>query len=363
MYTAIGVLHYLDLNYSKGIYYNDIHSLEEKLPNIGYIQNELHVERTESLQIIENNQYEFLSFYKKTYDLKSSIADHIYAINSFGSISVDLDKEYSPRKTRSLSKLLYSLADHMREFVISFETRNAYIFYSKLRYILEFYSTIFIIANSDEKRVEMYQSHHDIKSFLEYNKIPQEMKDYFKDTMEEEVKRQKERIGEEYKSSHQRYKLCIDFMIEYYSEIGIDISKKKLRNDNAWAINVVNSTNKSPSNIVLINYFVDNYQNSREFSSDLCDYSSSLYALSCTYCHVSLFSILNVTWYKDKQVENEIYYFVMDMFKYLAQSIADIIPKYRDYAERVWNDKNPDYSIDNTIDIVLKKYQKYVTIK
>lgn len=245
------------------------------------------------------------------------------------------------RKNRVVSKLLETLQMNLKEFIIAYEEKRVFLFYSKLRFLLETFAYIDIALHFDEKRAEIYQIHTDVKRYVQAIKIPEHMQ---VDELGNKIDIEKIVIKVEGEDVFNQtlYMENLQILKEYfYDSYNIKTKTKTLKHPNGWAIKIDDDWTKPPRNLDIINHFITQYISDTN-TSITTDYIKGLYTLSSFYCHTTLYSIWYSKWNKTKGLEESIFKETMRMLGYLAERMYETYPYITEFEEHLLNTKEKE---------------------
>jgi len=292
----------------------------------------------------------------KEYNTLISSADSIQSnIMLFSTIALAGIRDSNPRQYKTLNKYSESMMLNFQELIIAFEKGKSLIFFTKLRYVLELIATIDILLDFDEEQMEMYQVHTDIRSVSAWNKIPEILKSYYKEIGYIDKDPLKIIVSHNDKNItiNKRYLDDLKYMNNFYTtRYKMCLKNNYAKNVNGWAVNIVEKSNESPSNLKIELNFIKN--NSLELSDsdneNMSDIIRGLSALTSSYCHTTAYSMNDLEKSDDALYIKESYYYLIKILKIFNDKCKRKFPILKKIESHYYNN----------IDQLLKKFEDYV---
>ena len=292
----------------------------------------------------------------KEYNTLISSADSIQSnIMLFSTIALAGIRDSNPRQYKTLNKYSESMMLNFQELIIAFEKGKSLIFFTKLRYVLELIATIDILLDFDEEQMEMYQVHTDIRSVSAWNKIPEILKSYYKEIGYIDKDPLKIIVSHNDKNItiNKRYLDDLKYLNNFYTtRYKMCLKNNYAKNVNGWAVNIVEKSNESPSNLKIELNFIKN--NSLELSDsdneNMSDIIRGLSALTSSYCHTTAYSMNDLEKSDDALYIKESYYYLIKILKIFNDKCKRKFPILKKIESHYYNN----------IDQLLKKFEDYV---
>lgn len=295
---------------------------------------------------------------KQEFDASITHVDNLSFWMLVYSIGIGAYTKTSPneRLGRCLDKYFETLSWNIKELALSYEKLKPYIFFTKSRFLLEMFSIIDLLLNMSEKEVEVYQAHTDIRTFLDFCRIPSICKeDYIsagllsRDYINTEIK------YKDGKSSLQDiYIDNLNFIQVFYKDkYNIDVTKGKIKHVNGWAIKKIKNKINPPSNEKLILDFAKLIDSHKNDDINYIKLAKGIYILVCSYCHSTSYSYLDSLSSEVKSKMRQTYKYIIISLSYLSKRIEDkfnFISKYKNELK-----KDSKYDEKYTLDFSIKE--------
>lgn len=195
-------------------------------------------------------------------------------------LTMETNNKLKNVKKRVLQKILDHYGEYARELLLSYYRKDKSYYYIKIRQILEYASYIVIILESDDLKLETFQSYTDI---FRYSTIL----NYYSLWNEDISSVIKQKLAGSDLTLEMSYYKNLDLMKKYIKdEFNMNVKTNLLRRANSWLFN----GRKIPSTWEIIKTNITKLDD--EIAKDI-DYYSGLYSISSLYSHINEFSLSN----------------------------------------------------------------------
>lgn len=253
----------------------DIKLIENTIPRFFIFQDDFNQFDRTPKEIVSD--FSPIDYNQNPYNIRAE-----YSMLNIGITAPHIKNGFGERKKTTIGKLIDILAEDIRDLLIGYYHKKDFIFYPKIRQVLEDVSYIDQILKMDETKIEVFQCYMDIQRYNKADYVIRMYKGIYEPGFDH---KKMNMVGIDKITTEQYYQKNLNFYKEYFSKnYNVRIKVDKIKQPNSWLFD----GKTIPSNWQIIKNMIEDNQFLTKVDSD---FFNGLYSLSSLLCHVNHFGV------------------------------------------------------------------------